>query len=135
METKYKKIEKTQDKLWKQFKVIFWSLFLFHIAIKALPSAAQTEESYATLALVSIVLNIVVALEMAMNVGYHTYKFSGGQIYLLKGLLGLFWFAIIGIFIAFAVVQNDYYKVSGKSLKSFSLFRERASKTDDSPLL
>lgn len=116
--TKTTKIKTESDRLWSQFKTIFWILFVLHLGFKYLPRAATTEDEYIAMAIAAIVLNLLVAIAMAINVGWHSYKFRGKKIHLLKGLLGFFWFATIGIFIAFFTVRDDYKKAAKDNTNS-----------------
>ena len=103
----------TNKKLWNRFNNEFWVLFFIHIIIKAL--ITQNSEN-TSLMLFLIGLQLLVALTMVWRVGYHSYLFSGKKLYLLKGLLGLFWFGVIGIFLAYFIVKLDYYKAIKKPL-------------------
>lgn len=100
--------------LWKKFKNNFWVLFVFHLLLKGLPSVQTTEENYHILFIVSIVLNLFVALAMVGNVGWYAYLFSKKKAYKLFGLLGLWWAGLTGIFVAYFAVQWTYYKSIGK---------------------
>jgi len=100
-------------KLWNRFNDEFWALFFIHLIIKFVVS--QNLE-ITNLPLLLIGLQIIVALIMVWRVGYHSYLFSGKKLYLLKGLLGFFWFGLIGIFLAYFAVKLDYCKVTKQNL-------------------
>ncbi len=100
-------------KLWNRFNDEFWALFFIHLIIKFL---ASQNLGITNLPLLLVGLQIVVALIMVWRVGYHSYLFSGKKLYLLKGLLGLFWFGLIGIFLAYFAVKLDYCKAIKQNL-------------------
>jgi hypothetical protein len=60
------------------------------------------------------VFTVLVAIAMAVNVGWHAYLLSKNKAYFLFGLLGLWWMGLVAIFIAYFVVQWTYYKSIGK---------------------
>jgi len=100
-------------KLWNRFNDEFWALFFIHIIIKVL-ATQNFENTSSTLLLIG--LQLLVALIMVWRVGYHSYLFSGKKLYLLKGLLGFFWFGLIGIFLAYFAVKLDYCKATKQVL-------------------
>lgn len=107
-------------KLWNRFHDEFWALFFIHIgliiAIKLVATEnLQTFENL-SLILLLLVLLILAIFTMVWRVGYHSYLFSGKKLYLLKGLLGLFWFGLIGIFLAYFAVKLDYCKATKQTL-------------------
>ena len=106
-------VASVNKKLWNRFNDEFWVLFFIHLIIIFL--ASQNLE-ITNLPLLLVGLQIIVALIMVWRVGYHSYLFSGKKLYLLKGLLGWFWFGVIGIFLAYFVVKLDYYKAIKKPL-------------------
>ena len=113
------KVAKNQDdvtsvnkKLWNRFNDEFWALFFIHIIIKFLVSENLEAVNLSLL----LAGQMIVALIMVWRVGYHSYLFSGEKLYLLKGLLGFFWFGLIGIFLAYFVVKLDYCKATKQTL-------------------
>jgi len=105
-------ITSVNKKLWNRFNDEFWALFFIHIIIKFLVS----ENLESTNVLLLLAGQAIVTLIMVWRVGYHSYLFSGKKVYLLKGLLGFFWFGLIGIFLAYFAVKLDYYKAIRQNL-------------------
>lgn len=100
-------------KLWNRFNDEFWALFFIHLIIKGL---ASQDLEITNLPLLLVGLQMIVILIMVWRVGYHSYLFSGEKLHLLKGLLGLFWFGLIGIFLAYFAVKLDYCKATKQNL-------------------
>lgn len=103
------------EKLWKRFKSYFWALFLIHLIPKGFSAIEVTTDEQATgLFVVALGITLIAALGMVINVGLHAYFFSKKKIYVLFGLLGLWWAGVVGIFIAYFAVQWVYYKSTNK---------------------
>ncbi len=105
-------------KQWNNFVKIFWFLFI----LKLLSRGAETMQDQ-SMAMIFFILQFPVIIGMVILMGYYSYKFSGKKSYWLFGLLGLIWFAMIGIFIGFWQVQRLKNKKLGikKTSKSFKL--------------
>lgn len=86
---------------WNNFVKIFWLLFV----IKLISKGAETAQDE-SIALIFFTLQFPAIIGMVLLMGYYSYKFSGKKSHWLFGLLGLLWFAIIGIFIGFWQVQR-----------------------------
>lgn len=88
-------------KQWSNFIKLFW-LFFF---IKLISKGTETIQDQ-DMAMIMFVLQFPAILGMVILMGYYSYKFSGKKLYWLFGLLGLLWFAVIGIFLGFFQVQR-----------------------------
>lgn len=89
-------------KYWKDFLLVFWALFILKYVLKE----AQTNATDANAQIGFFCLQLFMALLMAILMGYTAYKISGRKKDIAIGLLGFFWFAVIGIFIGFVAVQR-----------------------------
>ena len=95
--------QKRVEKNWKNFKKIFWSLFIFKIIFTVILTSVNLEKD---ITIILLFLQLIPIILMAITMAIHAYKFSGKKYALLVGLLGFFWFAIIGIFIGYLAVQT-----------------------------
>ena len=103
------------EKLWKRFKSYFWVLFVLHLIPKGFSGIETTTDEQAMgLFVVALGITLIVALGMVVNVGLHAYLFSKKKVYMLLGLLGLWWAGVVGIFLAYFAVQWVYYKSINK---------------------
>lgn len=122
MEQQTAKLELSPDALWKRFGQFFWALFVLHLLTKIIPSlppeGISNPGNYRILLIGNIVFGVLVAIAMAVNVGWHAYLLSKKKIYLLLGLLGLWWMGLVAIFIAYFAVQWTYYKSIGKTIST-----------------
>lgn len=104
------------EKLWKRFKSYFWVLFVLHLIPKGFSGIETTTDEQAMgLFIIALGITLIVAIAMVINVGFHSYLFSKKKIYLLLGLLGLWWAGVVGIFVAYFAVQWVYYKSTDKT--------------------
>lgn len=104
------------EKLWKRFKSYFWVLFVLHLIPKGFSGIeTTTDEQAMSLFVVALGITLIVALGMVVNVGFHAYLFSKKKVYMLLGLLGLWWAGLVGIFLAYFAVQWVYYKSINKT--------------------
>lgn len=119
MEQQTAKLELSPDALWKRFGQFFWVLFVLHLLTKIIPNlppeGISNPGNYQILLIGNIVFGVLVAIAMAVNVGWHAYLLSKKKIYLLLGLLGLWWMGLVSIFIAYFAVQWVYYKSTNKT--------------------
>ena len=88
-------------KQWNNFVNVFWLLFLIKLISKG-SNAIENEIIYTLL----YFSQFLVMIGMVILMGYYSYKFSGKKLYWLCGLLGLFWFLMVGIFIGFWQVMR-----------------------------
>ncbi len=95
--------QKRVEKNWKNFKKIFWSLFIFKIIFTVILTSVNLEKD---ITIILLFLQLIPIILMAITMAIYAYKFSGKKYALLVGLLGFFWFAIIGIFIGYLAVQT-----------------------------
>lgn len=92
---------------WKQFKWIFWILFSLKLISKVGIEAIVTEHTIDISILpIFSVMQLVAVMGMVIAMGYYAYKLSGKKVYILTGLGGLIWVAVIGIFLGFFVVKT-----------------------------
>jgi len=94
---------------WKSFLTFFWIIFILKNVFKSAQMNATDSDAQISF----FVLQLFMALLMAISMGYTAYKISGEKKDIAIGFLGFFWFAVIGIFIGFAAVQN----IKNKKLK------------------
>ncbi|HED05406.1 MAG TPA: hypothetical protein ENI61_01830 [Ignavibacteria bacterium] len=101
------------ETIWLQFKQYFWVLFVLHLLTKVLPSlppeGISNPENYQTLLIANLIFGIIIAILMTVNVGWNAYRLSKKKKYILFGFLGLIWFNLVGIFIAYFIVEWIFY--------------------------
>lgn len=90
------------QKIWKSFNTAFWIIFILKLVSKSDSLIA----AYPWI----VFSQFVPIIMMVCLIGYSSYKLSGRKLFWLNGLLGLFWFAVIGIFIGYYAVKRikDY---------------------------
>lgn len=122
MEQQTSKLKLSPDALWKRFGQYFWILFVLYLLTKVIPNlppaGISNPGNYRVLLIANTIFAVLVALVMAVNVGWHAYLLSKNKIYFLLGLLGLLWFGLIAIFVAYFAVQWTYYKSVGKTIST-----------------
>lgn len=117
--------EENVNKASKSFHKAFVVVFISKLAVRYgfLPSALEGDN--ATLIGLLLLLQGILVLSMVFLLGYYAYKFSGKWYYALNGLLGLFWFALLGPLIGGIIV----HQVKEKNIKSLRKAKMVVEKT------
>jgi hypothetical protein len=93
-------------KNWKQFKWIFWTLFVIKlISVGGLEAAIENQSQSVGPAMIYYVMQWIAIIGMVIAMGYYSYKISGKKLYVLTGFFGLVWLATLGIFAGFFIVM------------------------------
>ncbi|KKU93203.1 MAG: hypothetical protein A3B28_03645 [Candidatus Wildermuthbacteria bacterium RIFCSPLOWO2_01_FULL_50_46] len=105
--------EESINKASKSFHKAFAVVFISKLAVRYgfLPSALEGDN--AMLIGLLLLLQGILVISMMFLLGYYAYKFSGKWYYALNGLLGLFWFAMLGPLIGGIIV----YQIKEKNIK------------------
>ena len=116
-------------KLWKMFNRWFWIIF-FTKVVSTIFARAMEKDIVSSIgavgnteALIVIILQSIAILAMVLLMGYFGYKFTNKKTGWLYGIFGLFWFAIIAIFLGYFVIKRLKDEKLGlkKKAKSFRL--------------
>ena len=97
--------EKSINTVWADFKVTFWIIFLLKIGLSLLLRSPNPDlPEYVMWFL--FYGQLVTIISMAITMGLYSYRLLGKKHAWLNGLLGLFWFGEIGIFIGYIAVKR-----------------------------
>lgn len=96
--------QKKIEEKWTNFNKIFWLLFIFKVVIKGIFEYNNNLNEQTSI--IFFVFQFIPIILMAVTMAYYAYKFSEKKSALFIGLLGFFWFAIIGIFIGYWAVER-----------------------------
>ncbi|GEM_PF-4693441 len=89
-------------KEWGNFNIAFWLIVVMKLTLGSYAGMSHNFGIW--------LLQIIPVLMMVCLIGYTSYKLSGRKLFILNGLLGLFWFLVIGILIGYFAVKRikDY---------------------------
>lgn len=101
-------VEVQVNELWNNFSKGFWGLFVARLLFYGMANSGTG------LPVVGFIGQLIVTAIMVWLVGKSVYKLTGRKRDWLYGFFGLFWFGIVGIFLAYFVVKWKYYNAIGK---------------------
>ena len=90
---------------WNAFVSNFWVIFFIKIFSKSVAEMV-IGSGEANIALVAFFIQFIPLLTMVCLMGSYAYKISKRKLYILYGLLGFFWLAIVGIFLGFFAIRG-----------------------------
>lgn len=96
------------EKHWKKFRDIFCGLFALEVIAKSAVwiNSQGSDITILDNPFVAMGIQILPMVPMAIVMGYYSYKFTGKKVAWITGLLGFFWFGILGIFIGYYTVSK-----------------------------
>ncbi len=117
------------SKLWKMFNRWFWIIFFTKVSSTIFARAMEKDVVSgigvvgSTEALMVIIFQFVAISAMILLMGYFGYKFTDKKVGWFYGIFGLFWFAVIGIFLGYFAIKRLKDEKLGirKKAKSFKL--------------
>lgn len=90
---------------WNAFVSNFWAIFFIKLFSKSVAEMV-IESGKANFALVAFFIQFIPLLVMVYLMGSYAYKISKRKLYILYGLFGFLWLAIIGIFLGFFAIRR-----------------------------
>jgi hypothetical protein len=87
---------------WENFIKFFWPIFILKTILKLFTYAEISKTAYS----IFVFAQFIPVLLMVYLMAYYTYKITKKKPFLLTGLLGFFWFGIIGIFVGFFLIKR-----------------------------